>query len=427
MIQKNNFFDRGWLGGVAMASPFYAEFFSWDFSIFLSVPFFLNFIFYRERINNLSFAVFPIILLIGLHALALIFSPTRFYESITKELVIAIFLLIIYSFSQKEMLSGFYFCLIPLALVTALLGLLKAAMLDRGYLFDFILQGCSSYPLGSSLCMNYNNLGLIWLIATLGCMRKKIWIFIPILLAAGALVGSRRFIVLMALLPLIYFFIAGRTTIIKSIFIAFFSISLIQLISHPSSFEKFRFGDNSYKTIKIKNMIGNFFNYGEIKASSFEEVYVDSINRSTPSAMLGTMKNKELGTNSRLDLWRMGLSLLAFLPQGWSYHEIFSCAFAACQGYSYPHMSIISEWIIGGAIFGIIGLLFYILPFYYLILSRNIPAFFLYFISIPYSLISGDTVFSLPICVACVFVALSGIPRDSKINTLRFRQKEYPA
>lgn len=402
-----------------MASSFYAEFFSWSLAALLSLPFFISILIHREKIKLPSAAILPMILLIGLHATALIFSHTIFAKQIIKDLIIASFLIYIYSLAGREMLSGFFSILIPLALITALFGLMKAALLDRGYLIDFIFQNCSPYPAGSALCINYNNLGLIWLVAALGCMRKRWWVLIPVLLAAGALVSSRRFLILMAFLPFIYFSIEGKLSIIKSLFIIAFSVTIIQSTSNPASFERFRFGDEPFQIINTEKIKISSFTVANPKLNNAAKP--PSINRSTPEAILGTMADSTLGTGSRLDLWKVGLSMLSYFPHGWNYHQIFSCLFASCTGYSYPHMSIMTEWIIGGVIFGFIALLSYTWPFYIIFLKKNNMATSLFLISTPYSLISGDTVFSLPICLSCMLVALSAASRHGNFARNEFQ------
>lgn len=394
--QQSIFWGKGFLGGVAMATPFYAEFFSWRGVVLLAVPLFVLLLLRREKITPPPLAILPMVSLLALHAVALVFSHTMFADQVFKDLVVASFLLFVYVLADEDMLAGFFSALVPLALATALLGLVKAALLDRGYLLGFILEGCAYYPAGSALCVNYNNLGLLWLVAALGCVKTRFWWAIPFLIAAGALSSSRRFIVLMVFLPFIWILIQGRSAVVKSAIVTVFSVLLIYTVSDPASFEKFRYGDVAYTVLSIGDMVG-----------------IDglTINRSTPEAMLSTMADGSGGAGSRIKFWRLGLSMVSWYPQGWAYHQVFSCAFSPCAMFHYPHMPVIAEWIIGGVLFAVVALAFYVWPFWCVLRERQILPIVLFLFALPYSLISGDTVFSLPICLACMFVALSCVPR----------------
>ncbi|MEN5238969.1 MULTISPECIES: hypothetical protein [Pseudomonas] len=397
--QRNMLLGKGFLGGVAMAAPFYAEFFSWRWAALLTVPLFLLIVLSLirgEKVKKPPLAILPMVLLLMLHAVALVFSHTMFAGQVVKDLLIASFLLFIYVLADEDTLSGFFSALIPLALVSALIGLVKAALLDRGYLLGFMLESCASYPAGSALCINYNNLGLFWLAAALGCIKMRLWWALPFLIAAGALSSSRRFIVLMVFLPIIWVMVQGRSAVVKSVIVAIFSALLIYAVSDPVSFARFQHGDLPYTVLSIGDAV------------SLNGV---SINRSTPGVMLSTMGDGTGGTGSRIKFWSLGLSMVSWLPQGWGYHQVFSCTFSPCDMFHYPHMPVISEWVIGGVVFALVALAFYIWPFWLVLRQRQTVPIALFLIALPYSLISGDTVFSLPICLACMFAALSCVPR----------------
>lgn len=397
--QRRIFWGKGFLGGVAMATPFYAEFFSWRWTVLLAAPLFVLLLMRRANMKKPSLAILPMVLLLLLHVVALIFSHTMFVGQVVKDLIIASFLLFVYVLADEDMLAGFFSTLMPLALVTALLGLVKALLLDRGYLIGFIIDGCSYYPAGSALCVNYNNLGFLWLVAALGCIKTRFWWIIPFLIAAGALSSSRRFIVLMVFIPFIWIMIQGRSAILKSVIVTLLSALLIYAISDPVSFERFRYGGEAYTVLSIGNING------------LNGLNGLNINRSTPEAMLSTMGDGAGGGGSRMKFWSLGLSMVSWLPQGWVYHKVFSCEFSLCTDFHYPHMSVITEWIIGGVFFSLVAVAFYVWPFWCILRERQIVPTVLFLFALPYSLISGDTVFSLPICLACMFVALSCVPR----------------
>ncbi|WP_337157540.1 hypothetical protein [Pseudomonas putida] len=417
--QQSIFWGKGFLGGVAMAAPFYAEFFSWRGVVLLAVPLFVLLLLRREKITPPPLAILPMVSLLALHAVALVFSHTMFADQVFKDLVVASFLLFVYVLADEDMLAGFFSALVPLALATALLGLVKAALLDRGYLLGFILEGCAYYPAGSALCVNYNNLGLLWLVAALGCVKTRFWWAIPFLIAAGALSSSRRFIVLMVFLPFIWILIQGRSAVVKSAIVTVFSVLLIYTVSDPASFETFRYGDVAYTVLSIGDMVGiDGLTINRSTPEAMLSTMADgsggaglTINRSTPEAMLSTMADGSGGAGSRIKFWRLGLSMVSWYPQGWAYHQVFSCAFSPCAMFHYPHMPVIAEWIIGGVLFAVVALAFYVWPFWRVLRERQILPIVLFLFALPYSLISGDTVFSLPICLACMFVALSCVPR----------------
>lgn len=396
--EGNCILGKGFLGGVAMAAPFYAEFFSWHLAALMIVPLLLLTVVYREKVKMPHLALAPLVILLLLHVLALGYTDTAFASQVIKDLIIASSIVVIYALADEDMSAGFFSALIPLALATAVLGLVKAALLDRGYLLGFILDSCSNYPAGSALCVNYNNLGFIWLVAALGCLKSRLWWMLPILLAAGALSSSRRFIVLMVFVPFVWVLIQGRSAIAKSLLMALFSALLIYGVADPTSFEHYGHGNKPFKVL-------NF-------TAGVQDSVLANINRSAPMVMLGTMADGTLGTASRLDYWQLGVSMLSWLPQGWSYHEVFSCSFSACSDFHYPHMPIMAEWIIGGVLFGLVAIAFYAWPFVLVWRAKRVLPIALFVVALPYSLISGDTVFSLPICIACMLVALSSVRRS---------------
>ena len=396
--------SKGFLGGMAMAAPFYAEFFSWRWAGLLVVPFLLLALIFRERVKGPHWAVLPMIALLLLHAVALGLSDTIFASQVIKDLVLACFLLVIYFLADKDTSVGFFYSILPLALVTSVLGLIKAGLMERGYLVGVLIESCSFNPPGSTLCVNYNNLGFIWLVGILGCLNKRFWWLLPLLIAAGALSGSRRFVVLMVFIPVVWVLLEGRSAVAKSVFTVLFSTVLIYGVTDPVSFDRYRSGEEPFRVLEFK-----FDAEDGVESDHFTV----KINRSAPMVMLGTMADGTLGMGSRLDFWKLGVSMLGWMPQGWSYHEVFSCSFSPCSEFHYPHMSIMTEWIIGGGIFGFVAIAFYAWPFLLILRAKRVLPIALFVVTLPYSLISGDTVFSLPICIACMLVALSSVRRDA--------------
>jgi hypothetical protein len=395
------FIEKGFLGGVAMAAPFYAEFFSWRWAVLLAVPLFVLLLIRREKTKQPNMAILPMVFLLVLHVVALVFSQTVFAGQVVKDLVVASFLLFVYVLADEDTLAGFFSVLIPLAVITALLGLLKAGLLDRGYLLGFITDGCSYYPAGSALCVNYNNLGLLWLVAALGCIRTSFWWCIPFLLVAGVLSTSRRFILLMSFIPFVWIILQGRMAIVKVLSVVIASGILFFAITDPTSFDNYRQGETPFKVLEFSSGAG-------------QEDVAKKINRAAPMLILGSMTDGTLGTATRLSFWQLGASLVSWAPQGFGYHEVFACKFSACTDFHYPHMPVISEWIIGGVLFAVVALAFFVWPFLQILSARRLFPVALFLLVMPYVLISGDTVFSLPICISCMLVALSTVERSTR-------------
>lgn len=404
--------SKDFWGGVAMCAPFYAEFFSWRWAAILIVPFLFLSVVKREKIKAPCIAVLPMLSLLLLHLVALVFSDTVFASQVIKDLVITSAIFIVYCLVNGDVSFGFFLALTPLALTTAVLGVVKVALLDRGYMLGFIVDSCSVYPAGSALCVNYNNLGLIWLVAMLGCLRLRLWWVMALLITAGVLSSSRRFVVLIGLLPVVWFLFEGRSAIVKGLFVGVFSAVLIYMVSDPASFDRYRFGGEPFRVLEFK-LDNQDSNVSGQKPDAKNSLVTAHINRSAPIVMLGTMADGTMGTQSRLTYWELGASMLSWLPQGWSYHKIFSCSFSACSDFHYPHMSIMAEWIVGGVVFGLVAIGFYVWPFLFIWRARRVLPTALFLVTLPYSLISGDTVFSLPICTAGMLVALSSVQKTA--------------
>jgi len=391
---------REFWGGVALSSPFYAEFFPWHWAVTLTLPLALCVTLYPERIKAPHASIVPIALLLMIHGVALLFTETQFAYQVFKDMVLATFLLAIYLLANRDTSDGLFLALLPLGLASSTIGLFKAGLLDRGYLIGFILDTCASYPAGSALCVNYNNLGLIWLVTALGCLRGRLWPLLPILFAAGALSSSRRFLLLALLLPAVWILIDRKFGAIKAAAVGVFALIIISAITDPVSFERYRFGAEPYTVL-----------FGSSESSSHTASANENINRSAPLIILGTMGDGTLGTATRLDYWNLAFKSIGWLPQGWTYHETFSCSFSPCTEFHYPHLTLLSEWIIGGALAGVLAVLFYAFPLSAVLRRREPLPIALAVVILPYSVISGDTVFSLPICISCILVALSSIPR----------------
>jgi len=384
--------------GLSLAAPFYALFFSWRIALILAIPLCIKIVLLKQVPLKPSPALLPMLFLMLVHLGGLLFSVTPFISQIIKDLILTSILLLFYLFSNKDSLRGFFVALIPLGVVTAALGLIKAALLDRGFLWPGIIGGCDTYPAGSALCVNYNTLALLWLLSALATLQfGNIW-WTPLLLAAGALSSSRRFLLLLPILFLLKIFAEKRLRLLSVIFLISSTMAVVLIVSDPQSFERYRFGDKPFKEIHFPNGIRD----GLLSSMSDSK-----IGRSTPAAILSTVSDGSLGFSSRLEFWRYGLDRVGWFPSGWSYQEEFSCAFGQCAEISYPHAPIISEWIIGGAASALAAILFYVAPMWLVFQKGSSWAFGLLVLALPFSFLSGDTIFSQPTYLAVLFVSLS--------------------
>ncbi len=114
------------------------------------------------------------------------------------------------------------------------------------------------------------------------------------------------------------------------------------------------------------------------------------------------------GLNSRLVRWKYAVELIRknslFWGSGNKYQSKFSCKFSECKIIDYPHMTILSAILFGGIGFGILLSFFYIFLIYMVMKMREFGTMsgitILVFIALSYSLISGDTLISIPQVIA---------------------------
>jgi hypothetical protein len=123
--------------------------------------------------------------------------------------------------------------------------------------------------------------------------------------------------------------------------------------------------------------------------------------------MLGTINaDSEYGAGARIDRWKLGAQGLTIAGSGFDYHTEFSCKFTKCREVDYPHMPVISEWLIGGVVAGLAAIGFYAGLLWAAWRRRAVIPTAALLVTMPYSLISGDTLFSLPQMMAVGMVVL---------------------
>ena len=392
---------RGFWAGVALAAPFFALFVSWKFAAVLFVPFAVSVIVTRPRISRVPPVLMLAVLLGLVHALGLYFTDTPFAYQVFKDLCIFVFLLGIFLLAGDDATDGFFAAIVPLGVVAAVLGLVKMAMLERGYLFGPLLDAmsasgtCSAYPSGTSpLCVDYNLLGLLWLVAIIGAMKSRWWPVAAILLAAGLLCGSRRFILLAPFLPIAWLLFERRKALVKIAAVAAIGFVLTLAVSDSKQYGRHQSGELSWTVVDWTGVRPT----GDLQGP----------NRTYADTMVGTMSaDTAYGFGARIQRWKLGAQNLKIVGSGFEYHTEFSCKFAECKGLDYPHMPVISEWLIGGVVAGVAAIGFYAALLWEIWKRRRETILIgALLAAIPYSLISGDTIFSLPQMMAAAMVVL---------------------
>ena len=385
--------DRDFWAAFILSFPFYADYVSW----WLLLPPIL--IFFTISCKDLSFDydkliyVFPLVFFVFFHLFALSFSTTPFAYQVIKDCLICSILIFAFVFTKRNIIDYFFSFIMPLAVTTAVLGLGKVYLLEVGYLFGPLLENCASYPMGTSLCVNYNNVGMLWLLAGIACVRKNSWIILSVLMVAGILSGSRRFLLLLPLVPLAWIFVSGWSQNLKFVLCILTSMLLYSGIVSPTITEQPHTDKRQFKVL--------FSEKNDVEIAKKNE-------RFYPNVVLETVVDGTYGISSRTDFWKYGFSMVGWLPQGWKYHALFSCKFSNCTDFHYPHSPIISEWLIGGVLGALASFLFYFVSIYRSYIANSRLNLVLLFAVLPYSFISGDTILSLPTCISVMMVSSMG-------------------
>jgi hypothetical protein len=319
-------------------------------------------------------------------------------------------------------------------LFAAILGLVKAAMMERGVLFGFLYNiDPGHYPPGSCLQRDYNLFSLTLLIAGLGI---AIWHFqnnrslrdtaicfsaLALIFTAGILGGSRRFLLCSPAIPFLWtaigVFVIPKSQIIKKVIVpaiggAIIVYMLIWIIQSPIPFQ-------NYKLFYFDNIVAKKLLGGKsLTDDPLRTMGVDAnevkIMDANPELILSTLnQQKAYGFDTRIIRWQLAINLLAegawFYGIGFSYHNTFSRRFVDGAFIDYPHFPILSEWLIGGVVGSMAAAAVYLLLVRAIWRSGREGLFSgssaIALLVFPYSLLSGDTIFSIPqFLIACLLV-----------------------
>lgn len=427
--------------GLALATPFLADLVPWRITGLFAIPWVLTFILQRWSVVTFRWPSpieVAIAILIAAHYSALILTTSPFQASLWKETLVATALLGMAVVSNPKnplkVAKGFFAAVVTIGALTAIVGLIKLGLQDRGYLLRFIIDACpGQYPQGTNLCTDYNVMGITWLVAGVGLISWHLrtgsllaLLILPIVLAAGFSVGSRRFLLFAAYLPLMWLVLAlwssGWRAFTREmaalVIVAMGTWALISTISSPQSFERFRFGAEEMTVIEIR--LPNLFGFPT------DDDAVRPPNRANPDVIAGTIDME--GLSSRSVRWKLGVELLAERPiagRGMTYQKIFSDQFSQGKIWDYPHLPVLSEGLIGGVPLLLVALGIYIGCA--LLILRAPLALHLtgagsaFLLSTGVAGFSGDTLFSIPqwLATALVLVLSVGVRPRSKPQWLR--------
>lgn len=447
---------RGYFAGMALGAPFAACCLPYPWlglGMLLALPLALLLASGRGRVAELREVpgiLWVALLLVVSHSYALLTSYTPFAPRILLDIGIVAAVALVFLLGSdprrpEQLLRGFLDALIPFVVVAATVGVIKAGLLERGITLDFLakLYPKGSYPAGSALRSDYNLFGLPLVVAGLGLVVRGAgpnlgrWtasahlLALAMLLAAVWLLGSRRVIILALLIPLLWLsiviFSGTWARIVKHAvpqlaIVCCVAFAIVHVAGNPDTLRSY--GDFLFERGKIAWGVATP-DSGAAKPPSAEPLATNSATPQTlgppisverappagsslvyvlPKTILGTIESATAyGFDSRVGRWELSLELLSrawLLGIGFSYHEIFSCRFLACSGLDYPHMPLLSEWLISGIPGLLSGLAAY--AFVLLALARSGREGWLtgssavVLVVLPYTMISGDTLLSWP-------------------------------
>lgn len=445
---------RAFLGGIALAGPFFVSpGNSW--AVILILIFFLPLIIdlVMNGLPEIELRRIPVfawlILFIGiLHVAGLNIGNTVHQNNVLSGLQIAIVLVIGFIMANSAnniriaMITGFFCILVPIAVGGAAFALVKVALLERGFIFGFLKASFNEYPGGSSLRSDYNLFGMTMIVSGIGLIRflcerailgKRLLlpsIGLILVIATGVLAGSRRTLIIGPVILALYWVVLTtiiyrghrllRATISVLTGIIVATVALLYAIEKPLDPLTYTVLDRAWLTSKVHNFLPS---EGPIVA---EKALGDmKIMNTRPGLLLNTVQTEHaLGFHPRIDRWEMAINILAsqaWYGIGFAYHEMFACKFVKCGAFDYPHMPLMSEWLIAGVVGGGAGIMFYLLIFFAMLRAGRhgwklgiTPALLAV---LPFTLISGDTLLSLPqlLTVALLLHSLN-LPSPSKTN-----------
>ncbi len=453
---------RSRAAGMTLATPFAAATLPYPWlllSLVVCIPFVVHLARYGLRLPKVKDvpAIVWLVLLLGLlHLCGLRSGPTPYWTRVVADMGIVAAGVCVYLLGREDtddadtgMVRGFFAALIPFVAVTAIVGLVKAALLERGILLGFILSLYpDQYPPGSSLRADTGLFGLSMLAAGLGLVIVRLSghrsrtgmacavLALAVMVSAGMLTESRRFLILSLLIPCVWFAVSFKESLNREFFrrtvIPFAGLLVVVgvlfwLIHTPVPI----------RTVTVLGLTGT----AQIAAPESKDAPPHVSGTGTPKPgpavrqtdpttiyrMFGTMgAGQAFGFESRTARWGLGTELLAdrawLTGIGFSYHELFSCRFTGCTFLDYPHFPLLSEWLAGGIAGAMAALAIYALLFRSLWRSGwrgwTTGSSAVAVAVLPYALLSGDTLFSIPqFIIACLLAQSQAETGNASVET----------
>ena len=435
-----------------MAAPFAAATLPYPW-LLLSLVVCIPFVFHLARygvhlpkVKSVPVIVWLVLLLGLFHLYGLWSGPTPYWSRVLVDIGIVAAGVGVFLLGQEEtngsgskMLEGFFVALIPFVLVTAVVGIVKAALLERGILVGFVhALYPDQYPPGSSLRADTSLFGLSMLTAGLGLaiapfrgnrsIKKAVCaVFaLAVIVSAGMLTESRRFLVFSIFIPALWlvlsFMLIPKRQFFLKVLVPLVGLAcligvLFWIIQSPAPFQKvtvMHFSGAPQDGAAGKEDAASASSENN---SVTRDLTVRKTNPATIYRLLGTMgADQAYGFESRAEKWHMGVSLLeerAWLEGiGFAYHRTFSSRFTACGSLDYPHFPILSEWLVSGIVGAAVAVTIYVLFFQSIWRSGweglRSGSSAIALAVLPYTLLSGDTLFSIPqFIIVCLLAGVS--------------------
>jgi O-antigen ligase/polysaccharide polymerase Wzy-like membrane protein len=312
----------------------------------------------------------------------------------------------------KVVLQWFMASAAFIAILAAVLGAIKySLLLDSIYIEIIAKHSSTSYPWGTSLLRDSNFFSLTLLVGAIVMLqywsKARTWkktlfwaLMIGLVIGVGIYAGSRRFWILTPLM----------------------------LVAHLI-FTAFRLSSVDYKKklfvlvmgliISIQVLTGIFsghFSLRSLTESISQENQTQNVTLGLNyGARLESLLDKEsgYGANPRIERWRYALELskadTMWLGDGFSYRTKFGCKFLDCKGEDYPHNALLSALLYGGVlamlvIFVLVGYSFYSALVLLWAPNGSIEIGLSMISTMMFTIISGDTFFSMPVFLAMLIL-----------------------
>ncbi len=437
---------RGYLVGIALTAPLLADLISRKFAILAMIPLLAHVAWSGTRGGKWPATpalLWPLVALVYMHAAALAWpgTSTPFAGDVIKDLlffgVLVAACFMVTGDDDESISRGFTDVLVYLASAAAVLGLIKYGLLERGYVIDIIaVANDGHYPAGSALRIDYNMFALLMLAgaaAILARAHARGWtpvhaILLTLVVAAGFLTGSRRFMVLSPMIATYWAFLIAPACpaardITRMAAVAVGALALCWLL--PASVPVSGGPAKSKPHIEVIGLTGSGTKPSDV-------VMPPSVPLATIASSM--VPEEGYGIGSRWERWALASDLMTarspFFGMGFAYHETFACTFSRCAHIDYPHAPVISATLLAGPAGALTAVAYYGLLLWSIWRSGRdglrTGASAIVLATLPFALISGDTVLSMahPIAAGLV-VARLRLPCPAASPTARTARELY--